>query len=213
MGSTTGTYYYTRDHLGSIRELTDINGNIRARYSYDPFGRRTRLSGDVETDFGFAGMMWSTEVSLNLTKFRAYDPELGRWLSRDSLANAEPLLGPNLYTYVNNDPVNLTDPSGQQWENYRRWVEIVRLIIDLTTDTPPLFDVPENPPVPVEPAPKPPVPTTGPRGPIPPKPPIYPPRRPPIPPSTPTGGDPCFILLFIGDLKCIVPGSCPSTGA
>ena len=58
-GTNAGAYYYTRDHLGSIRELTDAAGNVRARYSYDPFGRRTKVSGDVGADFGFAGMFWS----------------------------------------------------------------------------------------------------------------------------------------------------------
>jgi RHS repeat-associated protein len=111
-GPFAGNYYYTRDHLGSIRELTDSGGNVRARYAYDPFGRQTRLTGDMEADFGFAGMFWSAEANLSLTHFRAYDPELGRWLSRDPLPSAEMLQGPNLYAYVVNDPVNLVDPEG-----------------------------------------------------------------------------------------------------
>ena len=111
-GPTAGTYYYTRDHLDSVRELTDGGGNVRARYSYDPFGRRTKVSGDVDADFGFAGMFWSSETSLALTHFRAYDPELGRWLSRDPLAGAEQKQGPNLYAYVRNQPVNYIDPEG-----------------------------------------------------------------------------------------------------
>jgi RHS repeat-associated protein len=111
-GTNTGTYYYTRDHLGSIREVTDASGDIRARYTYDPFGRRTKVNGDVEADFGFAGMFWSSEASLALTHFRAYDPELGRWLSRDPLYHAETREGPNLYAYVRNEPVGLMDPLG-----------------------------------------------------------------------------------------------------
>lgn len=114
-GPTAGTYYYTRDHLGSIRELTDTGGAVRARYRYDPYGRRTKLAGDRDADFGFAGMFWSAEAGLNLTQFRAYDPQLGRWLSRDPLRNAEILQGPNLYTYVANDPVNRIDPLGLAW--------------------------------------------------------------------------------------------------
>jgi YD repeat-containing protein len=79
-GTNAGTYFYTRDHLGSIRELTDAGGNVRARYAYDPFGRRTKVSGDVDADFGYAGMLWSFEASLALTHFRDYDPNLGHWL-------------------------------------------------------------------------------------------------------------------------------------
>lgn len=111
-GSTPGTYFYTRDHLGSIRELTDSTASIRARCSYDPFGRPTHLTGDLDTDFGFAGMLYPAELNLNLTKFRAYDPDIGRWLSRDVLTNAEFEEGTNLYAYVLNDPVNKMDPMG-----------------------------------------------------------------------------------------------------
>jgi RHS repeat-associated protein len=111
-GPNAGNYFYTRDHLGSIRELTDSAGNVRVRYAYDPYGRRTKLSGDMEADFGFAGMFWSGQASLSLTRFRAYDAELGRWLSRDPLPEAEMLQGPNLYAYVGNNPNNLVDPLG-----------------------------------------------------------------------------------------------------
>ena len=93
-GATPGAYFYTRDHLGSIRELTDSTGRIRARYSYDPFGRPTHLTGDLDTDFGFAGMLYPPELDLNMTKFRAYDPDIGRWLSRDPLNDAEQKAGP-----------------------------------------------------------------------------------------------------------------------
>ncbi|HUA66451.1 MAG TPA: RHS repeat-associated core domain-containing protein, partial [Alphaproteobacteria bacterium] len=111
-GPNAGNYYYTRDHLGSIRELTDTSGNVRAEYSYDPFGNRTKVSGDLDADYGFAGMFWSSEANLSITHFRAYDPNLGRWLSRDPLKNAELTQGPNLYEYTGNEPVAMTDPAG-----------------------------------------------------------------------------------------------------
>jgi RHS repeat-associated protein len=113
-GATSGTFFYTRDHLGSIRELTDSTGSIRARYSYDPFGRPVHLSGDLDSDFGFAGMFCPAELSFNVTRFRAYDPDIGRWLSRDPLNDAERKQGPNLYAYVGNNPVNAVDPEGNQ---------------------------------------------------------------------------------------------------
>jgi len=111
-GPTAGSYFYTSDHQGSIRELTDGSGTVRARYAYDPFGQRTKLTGDLDADFGFTGLFWSSEASLAMARFRAYDPGLGRWLSRDPLWKAEILQGPNLYAYVKNNPVNRVDPSG-----------------------------------------------------------------------------------------------------
>jgi len=102
-------YYFTRDHLGSVREMVDANGTIRARYDYDPFGRMTKISGDLSADFGFAGNLYHQATNLNLTLFRAYDPNLGRWLSRDPIGENG---GLNLYGYVGNNPVNLLDPLG-----------------------------------------------------------------------------------------------------
>ena len=48
-------YFYNRDHLGSVRELTDTAGAVRARYDYDPYGRRTKVAGDLDADFGYTG--------------------------------------------------------------------------------------------------------------------------------------------------------------
>jgi RHS repeat-associated protein len=111
-GPNAGHYYYTRDHLGGIRELTDSSGNVRARYSYDPFGRRHKSTGDLEADFGFTGLFYAGEAELHIARFRAYDPNIGRWLARDPLRMAELEEGPNLYAYVANNPVNAVDPLG-----------------------------------------------------------------------------------------------------
>jgi RHS repeat-associated protein len=98
--------------LGSVRDVTDASGNVRARYSYDPYGRQTMTSGNMTSDFGFAGMFWSPEANLALIHYRAYDPTLARWLSRDPLNQAELGQGPNLYAYVHNNPVNHFDSIG-----------------------------------------------------------------------------------------------------
>jgi RHS repeat-associated protein len=57
-------------------------------------------------------MFWTSEDHLALTPFRAYDPQLGRWLSRDPLRKAETQQGPNLYAYVANKSINEVDPLG-----------------------------------------------------------------------------------------------------
>jgi RHS repeat-associated protein len=110
VGSTK--YYYTKDHLGSIRELTDSSGTVQARYDYDPYGRRTKLSGSLDADFGFTGHYYHQPSGLQLALYRAYDAGLARWMSRDPLENAEFRQGPNLYGYVGNNPCMYNDPLG-----------------------------------------------------------------------------------------------------
>jgi RHS repeat-associated protein len=107
------TYFYATDHLGSVREVSDANGNLVARYDYDPWGRRTQTFGDLKTDYGYAGYFIHQASGLNLTWFRAYDPDLGRWVSRDPISEEG---GANLYGYVGNSPVNFNDPNGLQGE-------------------------------------------------------------------------------------------------
>ena len=102
-------YYYTRDHLGSIREMTDSNGTVRSRYEYDPFGVRTRGVNDVEADFGFTGYWHHGPSGLDLALYRAYNPTIGRWLGRDPIGEDG---GLNLYRYVSNDPTGRTDLLG-----------------------------------------------------------------------------------------------------
>jgi RHS repeat-associated protein len=102
-------YFFTADHLGSIREMTDDTGAIRARYDYDPYGRRTKVSGDIEADFAFTGHYYHTLSGIYLTLFRAYDAETGRWISRDPIEEGG---GLNLYNYVQNNPINAVDLLG-----------------------------------------------------------------------------------------------------
>jgi RHS repeat-associated protein len=110
-------YFYTRDHLGSIREMFTGGGTVVARYDYDPYGRSTTVLGTTPTDFNFTGLYRHSKSNLDLALYRAYDPDLGRWLSRDPLNDAEFKEGPNLYRYVGNSPVNRADPTGLQAKN------------------------------------------------------------------------------------------------
>ena len=112
-GAAAGKYFYTKDHLGSIRELVDEAGAIRARYEYEPYGARTKVSGDLDADFGYTGHLTHAATGLCLTWYRAYDPRLGRWLSRDPYPDAEAAVGANLFAYNYADPINHFDPDGR----------------------------------------------------------------------------------------------------
>jgi RHS repeat-associated protein len=109
-------YYYTRDHLGSIRAMTTgTSGTVVAEYDYDPYGRQTQLSGTMSADFGFTGLYVHQPSGLNLAAYREYSAALGRWISRDPSGEKS---GINLYDYVGNRPIILSDPNGldpSQW--------------------------------------------------------------------------------------------------
>src|SRR5438128_8789164 len=89
--------------------MTDASGTVVARYDYDPYGRSTTVLGTTPTDFNFTGLYRHSKSNLDLATYRAYDPDLGRWLSRDPIGEAG---GLNLYGYVQNNSVNLWDPLG-----------------------------------------------------------------------------------------------------
>lgn len=107
--STGARFYYTRDHLGSIREVRDASGTVVSRYRYDPYGVRTLVSGSDKSEFSFTGHYLHRTSGLLLAPYRAYSPSLGRWMSRDPIGEKG---GLNLYGYVGNRAVGAVDPLG-----------------------------------------------------------------------------------------------------
>lgn len=119
--SGSANYYFSIDHLGSVREMVDGSGAVTARYDYDPWGRQSKPTtiGTLDADFGHTGFYQERAAGLDLTLYRAYDPEKGRWLSRDPIDQfksykygASVKSDPDLYKYVKNDPLIFVDPLG-----------------------------------------------------------------------------------------------------
>ena len=107
-------YFYTRDHLGSIREVVAADGTtVEAVYEYSPWGEVSKIAGTgAESDFLYTGHFHHNPSDLHLTLYRAYNPALGMWLSRDPIAENG---GLNLYAYVGNNPIMRYDPLGLEW--------------------------------------------------------------------------------------------------
>ena len=104
------TFYYHTDHLGSTRLVTDEDKNIVTAATYHPFGETCDEEGSE--DYLFTGKE-RDETGLYYYGARYYDPELGRFLTRDPLmggkGNPQSL---NRYTYCVSNPVKLVDPTG-----------------------------------------------------------------------------------------------------
>ncbi|WP_437734865.1 RHS repeat-associated core domain-containing protein [Sorangium sp. So ce1335] len=122
-GTDDGTRYVHVDHLGSIDALTDEDGDVIERRSYDPFGQRRNpvwgerppASFPSETTQGFTGHESDDELGLVNMKGRIYDPRLGRFLTTDPIISL-PFFGQswNPYSYVLNNPLAYVDPGGFQ---------------------------------------------------------------------------------------------------
>ena len=92
--------------------MSDGSGTLQARYDYDPYGRVTKLSGSLDSDFQYCRYYQHSSSGLGLTMYRGYVADSGQWLSRDPLPDVEINQGPNLYQYVRNNPITLVDREG-----------------------------------------------------------------------------------------------------
>lgn len=108
------TFYLHRDHLGLVNTITDEDGDVIERLSFDIFGkqRNSDWSGGLE-QAGVSNNELQNEFGLVHMNGRIEDPLLSRFLVPDPLMNdMENLQAFNRYSYVTNNPGSYTDPSG-----------------------------------------------------------------------------------------------------
>jgi len=119
--------YLYKDVLGSVALITDDQGRISERFAYNEWGERvspsdwqTELSGasflpvsGQSTVKGFTGHEMLDGIGLIHMQGRVYDPKLGRFIQADPFVqDASETQSYNRYSYVRNNPLTLTDPSG-----------------------------------------------------------------------------------------------------
>ncbi len=111
--------WFHHDHLGSTTLVTDSAGAKLESTEYAPFGAfRRGKSALTATDYMYTGQEYDREELLYNYRSRLFDPEIGRFLTPDAvipgLHNPQAL---NPYSYVGNNPIRYTDPTGHVWEH------------------------------------------------------------------------------------------------
>jgi RHS repeat-associated protein len=110
--SSSTTWWLHRDHLVSVRALTDATGAVVQRSNYKPYGERIVTLGTVPESTGFIGERTDDETGLAYLHARYYDPQLGVFVQPDTLDPTKEGVGVNRYAYSFNDPINKSDPNG-----------------------------------------------------------------------------------------------------
>jgi RHS repeat-associated protein len=106
-------YWYSTDHLGSVRVVTDDTGAVVFQADHLAFGQRfgeNKIDSEFEEDdLGFTGKGFDADTGLYYFNARWYDADTGRFISEDPAMDPN---NPNLYSYCANNPLINTDPTG-----------------------------------------------------------------------------------------------------
>ncbi len=110
VNDTTENYYTMYDGNGNIVQYFDETQTSVAKFEYTPFGKLKSETETVSNPFKFSSEYFDNETNLVYYNYRYYNPEHGKWLKRDPIAEQG---GYNLYGFVNNNSINHIDELGQ----------------------------------------------------------------------------------------------------
>jgi len=113
-GNETVHSYYLQNSHGDVVGLTDKQGSLSSAYAYDSFGNLIATENnhveltDTLSNFLYSGEQYDAISGLYYLRARHYDTVAGRFTQEDAYLGD----GRNLYSYVHNNPLKYTDPSG-----------------------------------------------------------------------------------------------------
>ena len=117
-GENTEKMYYVTDMHGNVVQLLDESGNVTKTYEYDSFGNEVKPEKKDENPYRYCGEYYDKETEEVYLRARYYEPSVGRFITRDTYTGeSDEPLSLHLYTYCENDGVNMVDPSGHTQES------------------------------------------------------------------------------------------------
>jgi RHS repeat-associated protein len=121
-GGTAKSYYVHTNAIGSVTAITDNEGNLVERVSYDDYGKPTftyyltdpqnpaiRDSSIIGNNCLFQGREYDPETGLYFYRARYFDPQIARFLQTDPIGYRDSM---NLYQAFKQNPTNFVDPIG-----------------------------------------------------------------------------------------------------
>ena len=127
LGITYGgeNYYFRKNFRNDVLAILNASGEVVVEYSYDPWGNILAVTGSLASTLGsdnpfrYRGYYYDTESCFYYLNSRYYDAKVCRYLNADSaiVEVGGSVQGYNLFAYCFNNPVNMSDSSGQwpQW--------------------------------------------------------------------------------------------------
>jgi len=123
-----------RNQQGDITKIVDKDGTIIVEYQYDAWGNiisKVDNSGfnlSVINAYTYRGYRYDAEINQYYLNSRYYNPEIGRFISSDAyFGESSTVHDFNLYAYVNNNPIMLSDPSGC-WPQLSKIFTVVAIV-------------------------------------------------------------------------------------
>jgi len=126
--TSSNTYYFHKDHLGSSAVMTDSSGNVVETTEYMPFGEMRVHTGSTVTNYKFTDQELDPETGLYYYGARYYDPVIGRFISPDSIVQDpfDPQML-NRYSYCRNNPLRYIDPDGHGF--WAVFIPIIKVVV------------------------------------------------------------------------------------
>ncbi|RED54736.1 RHS repeat domain-containing protein [Cohnella lupini] len=111
--ATDNKYYYLYNGHGDVVQVVDQSGQVINHYQYDEWGNITQQQETIRNPFKYAGEILDDETGLYYLRARYYDPTMGRFINKDTYeGQIDNPLTLNQYTYVHNNPLIYSDPTG-----------------------------------------------------------------------------------------------------
>ncbi|CDM67295.1 Hypothetical protein CM240_0116 [Clostridium bornimense] len=138
----TDASYRIRNVQNDVIGLHDSTGTVVVSYSYDTWGNIVSITGSLKDSVGkknpyrYRGYRYDEETGMYYLQSRYYNAEWGRFVNCDNIGGKIGELGThNAFKYCFNNPVNMSDESGQWPKWMKKAAKAVKNVIKKVSES------------------------------------------------------------------------------